>query len=173
MDIEIRQERPTDYKAVYALIQAAFSTAEHADGNEQDLVVALRRSRAFVPPLSLVAVADGKLVGHILFTEAKVGPAKVLVLAPLSVHPAYQRQGVGTVLIQAGHAAARALGYAYVVVLGSAAYYPRTGYVPAAQLGVEAPAGIPPENFMAIQLLEGAPPLSGPVTYAPEFGMDP
>ena len=94
--MNIRTERPDDYEAVYSLVEQAFASAEHSDGTEQDLVAALRKGEAFVPELSLVAEIDGKIVGHILFTEAKVGGDTVLVLAPLSVLPAYQRRGVGT-----------------------------------------------------------------------------
>ena len=63
--------------------------AEHSDGTEQDLVVALRKSDSFVPELSLVAEIDGKIAGHIMFTEGKVGNDKVLVLAPLAMAPEY------------------------------------------------------------------------------------
>ena len=101
--MKIRQEERKDYGEVYKLIREAFKTAEHADGNEQDLAEALRESRAFVPELSLVAEEHGEIIGHILFTEAKVGEDTVLALAPLSVKPGYQRQGVGAALIRQGH----------------------------------------------------------------------
>lgn len=165
----IRQETIDDYKEVYELITEAFATAEHADGNEQDLVVALRKGTAFIPELSLVAEIDGRLAGHILYTKAKVNDVEVLALAPLSVRPEYQRQGVGTALINEGHKIAKSLGYQYSVVLGSETYYPRVGYIPAQQLGIEVPEGFPAENFMAIQLQENAQPLNGTITYAEEF----
>ena len=169
--MKIRQETPKDYEEVYELIREAFASAEHADGNEQDLVEALRKGDAFIPELSLVAEEDGQLAGHILFTKAQVGEAEVLALAPLSVRPAFQRQGVGTALIEEGHRIARKMGYAYSIVLGSENYYPRLGYREAAGFGVEVPEGVPSANFMAIQLLEGAPALGGPVIYAEEFGL--
>lgn len=125
--MQIRQETPADYDQVYDLVQEAFASAEHRDGTEQDLVAALRRGGAFIPQLSLVAEADGQLAGHILFTEGEVGGVTVLILAPLSVRPAFQRMGVGTALIQEGHKIARALGYPYSLVLGSETYYPRSG----------------------------------------------
>lgn len=94
--MNIREERIEDYPAVYALIKEAFATAEHSDGNEQDLVVALRNNKeAFLPALSLVAEQEGEIVGHILFTKAKVADDAVLILAPLSVKPSCQRQGMG------------------------------------------------------------------------------
>lgn len=167
----IRQEEMNDYKEVYNLITEAFATAEHTDGNEQDLVVALRKGDAFIPELSLVAEVDNELVGHIMFTKAKVGNDIVLVLAPLSIKPQYQKQGIGTALINEGHKIAKALGFQYSLVLGSETYYPRVGYIPANQIGVEVPQGIPAENFMAIQLQEEAKKMSGSVTYAKEFGI--
>ena len=167
----IRQEQAEDYEKVYNLITAAFETAEHADGSEQDLAAALRQSDAFIPDLSLVAEIDGELAGHILFTKARVGNSEVLALAPLSVLPKYQRQGVGTALIAEGHRIAQKLGYPYSLVLGSETYYPRAGYLPAERLGVEVPDGFPPQNFMAIKLLEDAEPLCGAVVYAEEFGL--
>lgn len=169
--MRIRQEKPEDYEEVYELVREAFASAEHADGNEQDLVAALRKGKAFIPELSLVAEEGGRLAGHILFTRARVGEVEVLALAPLSVRPAFQRQGVGTALTEEGHRIARELGFPYSIVLGSENYYPRLGYREATGFGVEAPEGIPSANFMAIRLLEEAPALDGPVTYAEEFGM--
>nr|WP_243108396.1 N-acetyltransferase [Maliibacterium massiliense] len=154
----IRQETPQDFDAVYALVKRAFAQAPHRDGHEQDLVAALRSSDAFVPALSLVAASGDQLIGHVLFTEARVDNQPVLALAPLSVLPAYQRQGVGTALLREGHRIASALGYGYSVVLGDAAYYPRVGYAPAALLGIRAPFDVPAENFMAIRLRADAPP---------------
>ncbi len=167
----IRQATPSDYDEIYNLITNAFMTAEHADGNEQDLVVALRKGEAFIPELSLVAEVDKEFVGHILFTRAKVGLDDVLVLAPLSVKPEHQRKGIGTALINKGHQIAKEMGYQYSLVLGSELYYPRVGYVPAECFGIEVPEGVPSENFMAIKLQENAKPIHGEVTYAEEFGL--
>ncbi len=167
----IRQETSSDFDAVYTIVQEAFATAEHSDGNEQDLVTALRGSAAFIPELSLVAEADGKLAGYIMFTRGSVGAKTVLVLAPLAVLPEYQQHGIGSALIREGHRIAAELGYEYISVLGSETYYPRFGYVPAAQLGIKEPAGIPSANFMALKLRPEAPQLCGSLQYAGEFGL--
>ena len=71
----IRQERPEDYDTVYHVVKEAFENAEYTDGNEQNLVAALRKSKSFIPELSLVAVEDEKIVGHILFTKVSAQPA--------------------------------------------------------------------------------------------------
>ena len=171
MNMIIRRETPDDFEPIYAVIKAAFGSAEHADGNEQDLVNALRTGDAYLPELSLVAEIDGSIVGHIMFTKLRIGDSIQLALAPLSVLPAYQRQGIGMALIQAGHREARKLGYEYSVVLGSEAYYPRFGYSPAREQGILPPFDVPDENFMACKLAEHAHPVSGTVQYAKEFGI--
>lgn len=165
----IRQENKNDYEEVYNVIKTAFETAEHSDGNEQDLVVALRKSDNFIPELSLVAVMDNKIVGYILFTKIKMGKREELALAPLGVLPEYQKQGIGRTLIQEGNKKAKELGYHYSVVLGSDKYYPKFGYVSAKEYGIVAPFDVPDENFMAIKLNDTDIEIKGIVQYAKEF----
>lgn len=167
----IRQEGAEDRGQVYEVIKAAFASAEHSDGNEQDLVVKLRGSASFVPELSLVAVEEGGIVGHILFTKADVGGHTVLALAPLSVLPAYQRRGIGLALIAEGHRIAKGMGFHYSVVLGHAGYYPKAGYRPASRFGIEPPFDVPDENFMACRLDRDAGPLHGTIKYDMAFGL--
>lgn len=172
MTMIIRTEQPTDYKAVYYVVKNAFQTAEHSDGNEQDLVNALRQSTAFIPELTLVAEIGGAIVGHIMFTKLQIGKHTALALAPLSVLPKYQKQGIGTSLILEGHRIARKLGYSYSVVLGSEKYYPRMGYLPAEKFGIMPCFEVPSKNFMAYKLCDESPTISGVVKYAKEFGIN-
>lgn len=167
----IRKERPRDYDAIYLVVKEAFRSAEHADGNEQDLVALLREGESYIPELALVAEIHGEIVGHIMFTKAKVGESLVLALAPLSVLPGHQRKGIGTALVTQGHKIAKELGYGYSVVLGSEKYYPRMGYVPADTLGILPPFEVPKENFMAYKLRENAARIRGTMEYAKEFGL--
>ena len=170
--MEIRQEQAGDHNSVFQVVTEAFSSAEHSDGNEQELVTLLRATSSFIPELSLVAVEDGKIVGHILFTKITIGEHIELALAPLSVLPAYQRRGIGLSLIREGHRIAKQLGYDYSVVLGSPAYYPRAGYLPASLYGIEAPFEVQDEYFMAFKLQSDAPQVKGMVKYDPAFGID-
>lgn len=169
--LEIRQETKNDYEDVYDVIKTAFETAEHSDGNEQDLVVALRKSDKFIPNLSLVAVEDNKIIGYILFTKIKIGKYEEVALAPLAVLPQYQGKGIGRKLIESGHKIAKGLGYHYCVVLGSEKYYPKFNYVPAIQYRIKAPFEVPNENFMAIKLNDADIKIEGIVEYAKEFGI--
>lgn len=167
----IRQEKAEDYEAVYHVVKEAFQNAEHTDGNEHNLVAALRKSKAFIPELSLVALEDQRVVGHILFTKALVKEVEVLALAPLAVLPEYQNRGIGLSLIAEGHRAARRLGYGYSVVLGHPQYYPKAGYLPASRYGIRAPFPVADENFMAICLGAEQKQLDGTMEYDPAFGI--
>lgn len=167
----IRKAGTKDYEIIYLLVQQAFGSAGHADGNEQDLVNLLRKSEAYIPELSLVAEMGGKIVGHIMFTKAMVGNKAVLALAPLSVLPEYQKKGIGAALIKEGHRIAGELGYGYSVVLGSGEYYPKMGYLPADKFGIKPSFEVPNENFMACRLKEDAPGVNGIMKYAKEFGI--
>lgn len=169
--VRIRQEQGFDRAEVYEVVKTAFTSAEHSDGNEQDLVTALRDSSSFVPELSLVAEEDGRIVGHILFTKADVGGHTVLALAPLSVLPPHQRKGIGQALMAEGHRIAKKLGFDYSVVLGHAEYYPKAGYCPASRFGIKAPFDVADENFMAVKLNPGAAELHGTMRYDAAFGL--
>ena len=169
--LEIRQENKKDYEEVYDVVKIAFASAEHSDGNEQDLVVSLRKSKNFIPELSLVAIQDKKIVGYVLFTKINIGEYEELALAPLAVLPDYQKQGIGKKLIEKGHNIARKLGYHFSIVLGSENYYPKLGYVPANQYGIKAPFEVANKNFMAMVLNDFDKEIIGRVEYAKEFNI--
>lgn len=167
----VRREHASDYDEVYQVVRIAFESAEHSDGNEQDLVNALRNGNAFIPDLSLVAEEDDKIIGHIMFTRAYVNDSCVLVLAPLSVLPHYQNKGVGSALISEGHRIASSLGYEYSVVLGSPTYYSKFGYKSARKYGIIPPFDVSDEYFMAYQLNNHAKSLDGVLIYPNDFGI--
>ena len=172
--IQIRQEEERDYPAVKALIQAAFAAEPYSDQKEHLLVERLRRGLTFVPELSLVAEEAGKIVGHILLSLVAINDGTsefpALALAPVSVHPEWQRRGIGGQLIEAAHQKARAMGYKAVILLGHADYYPRFGYQQLGDYGITLPFEAPPENCMVLELEAGAlRGVSGQVVYPPAF----
>lgn len=157
--------------SILIIRQERFENAEYTDGNEQNLVAALRKSKSFIPELSLVAVEDEKIVGHILFTKAVVQGVEVLALAPLSVLPDYQNRGIGLSLMKEGHSIAHKLGYEYSVVLGHSKYYPKAGYIPASECGIKAPFEVDDESFMALNLNGSQNKLNGVIEYDKAFGI--
>ncbi|MEL6673213.1 MAG: N-acetyltransferase [Bacteroidota bacterium] len=174
MNLLIRQETPADYAQVESLIGAAFADVPYSDQSEPQLVARLRQGKEFQPQLSLVATQQEILVGHILFTPILVEGSRqhqgLLALAPVSVLPAFQGQGIGGKLIQRGHEIARELGYRGVVLVGHETYYPRFGYEEAATFGIKVPFEVPSANVMALALSEeGLSGISGTVVYPSAF----
>lgn len=168
--IIIRQEEQKDYKEVYQVVKEAFEKEEYSDKDEHNLVERLRKSQAFIEELSLVAEIEGEIVGHIMFTEIKIGSHTALALAPVSVSPDQQGLGIGSKLIIRGHEIAKELGYKAVVLLGHEGYYPRFGYKKASDYNIKAPFEVPDENFMVVELIEdGLKDIEGTVEYAREF----
>ena len=132
INLTIRQEKPADHKTVEAVVKAAFANEAMSDQTEHLLVQRLRKSDAFIPELSLVGELDRQLVGHILLTKIHIKDGEKrhpsLALAPVSVHPHFQKRGIGGKLILESHRIAKSLDYQSIVLLGHADYYPRFGY---------------------------------------------
>ncbi len=168
MNVLIRKEEKKDYKDIYLVNKLAFGQE-----NESRLVERIREGSSFIPELSLVAEASGKVVGHILFSEIKISGSSVfksLMLAPIAVIPGLQRRGIGTKMIKSGMELATELGYDSIVVVGHKDYYLRFGFKRASQWDIKFPFEVPDEAFMAIELAGGAlEGKSGTVIYPDEF----
>ena len=165
--MEIRPETPADYPAIADVLVAAFG-----QDAEARLVEKIRRSDRYIPDLTLVAELNGQIVGHILFSYIDlVGQETlpILGLAPLAVHPDYQRQGVGSALTQAGLEKAEARGEAIAIVLGHPPFYSRFGFEPTVHYGIESPFEVPAEFFRVKFLQPQLQRSSGKIIYPPAF----
>lgn len=167
----IRKEEKSDFNDVYNLIKNAFISAEHSDGDEENLVNRLRESKNFVDDLSIVALDDKKIVGYVLFTKVKIAEDYALALAPIAVCSEYQNKGIGRALIEYGHNKARELGFSHSIVLGDGNLYREFGYKTSEDYNVFAPFDVPKENFMILKLIEDKKDLNGIVKYAKEFNI--
>ena len=163
MMIEIREERPDDVATVREVNRRAFG--QDQEGN---IVDALRANGAAL--LSLVATLDGRVVGHIMYSPASVGGVAGAALGPMAVLPEYQRQGVGSRLVEEGNHRLKETGCPFVVVVGHADFYPRFGFGRAGARGVECEWEVPDEAFMLLVLDEARMwGVSGLVKYRHEF----
>lgn len=163
--LEIRPEQAEDVEAIEALTIAAFRSAAHADGREQDVIAGLRAAGAL--RVSLVAVEAGEIVGHVAVSPVTIadGSADWYGLGPISVAPTRQRQGIGSALMAAALEALRRRQAQGCVLLGDPAYYARFGFRSLPSLTLP---GVDAKYFQALPFSERMP--AGAVTYHAAFG---
>jgi putative acetyltransferase len=164
----IRNESGSDWAAISNVHKRAFD----ADG-EPRLVEALRAAGRLA--VSLVAVLDDTVVGHVAFSpvtiDAQIQPIVGLGLAPVGVLPGMQRRGIGSGLIRAGLDLCREKRAPFVVVLGHPGYYCRFGFKTATAWGIGNEYGAHDE-FMALELAPGGIPApAGIARYSAEFSL--
>ncbi|TDO07631.1 putative N-acetyltransferase YhbS [Bacillus subtilis] len=176
MEFFIRQELTHEYNTTEDIVKRAFLNEKYSDKKEHFLVNKIRKSDAFIPELSLVAVNGKGIVGHVLLSKIKIvdgdNAVDSLALAPVSVAPEYQRKGIGSQLIHVALKKAKELGYRSVIVLGHKDYYPKFGFKPASLWNIKAPFEVPDEVFMALELSKDSlENVKGVVHYSKAFSV--
>ncbi|MBV9874731.1 MAG: GNAT family N-acetyltransferase [Verrucomicrobia bacterium] len=153
----IRSETLNDHHAIREIHGLAFGGPVEAK-----LVDGLRQSGDAI--ISLVAERDSRVIGHVLFSQLKA-PMNALGLAPVAVHPSFQKQGVGLALIREGLAQAKEDGWMCVFVLGEPTYYARFGFRVENAKGYSSPYH--GDHFMAVPF--GDVPKAGEIVYPEPF----
>lgn len=163
-NLNIRPECDGDINAIEKINIAAFKSQPHSNQTEHKIVAELRTDNALYA--SLVAEVNNVIVGHIAFSKVKINDEFIgwYGLAPVSVDPAYQNQGVGSQLVLSGLNAIRELHAKGCVLLGEPEYYKRFGFKAHKELVFK---GVPPEYFQSL-LLSGDMP-NGNVEYHKAF----
>jgi putative acetyltransferase len=165
--MEIRAEQTTDIESIHQVNLAAFGRKSEADLVDQ--------LRGIPSTFSFVAIKSQQIVGHIFFSPVEIVGGNdedlhILGLAPVAVLPDFQRQEIGTLLIQHGLTECDRLGFQAIVLLGSPKFYSRFGFVTAKQKRLECEFSVPDEAFMVLELETGALDRSfGKVKYRSEF----
>lgn len=129
----IRNESKNEYREVEELTREAFWNLYVPGCNEHYLVHIMRDHEDFIPELDFVAEADGKIVGNVMYTKAKLvdeggNQRIVLTFGPISVLPEYQRCGIGKALLNRSFEIAVGLGYDAIVILGNPGNYVSRGF---------------------------------------------
>ena len=170
--ITIRPEEHKDYKSIISLILRSFQEGtDYSDGTDIiALVEEIRDSKYYIPELSFVAELSDIIVGHFLFSKFPLSPTKeggyvneenseIVMLAPVSVHADYFRQGIGTAMLNLGIEKVKELGYKGITVEGNYNFYNRIGFRTSSEYNIYPTSGYPmnePRCMMCQETYEGS-----------------
>ncbi len=181
MNFNIRNEHEKDYFAVENLTREAFWNIYHPGCNEHLLVHNLRDLPCFIKELDFVAESNGEIIGHIIYsksilTDQNQNIHEFASFGPISVHPEYQKTGIGKALIEHSLSMAKELGFKAIFITGNTEYYHRFGFETATDYGIHlkgTDANDKSEYFM-VKLLEpnALDDVSGIFEFDPCFDVD-
>lgn len=151
LSLTLRLERPSDAAAIEKLHERAFGPGRFAR-----TAFRVREGGRPFPQGNFVAFVATLIVGSVRMSPVTVGPRSALVLGPLTVDPAFEGRGVGSMLMQAAIDAAKESGETLIYLVGDEPYYRRFGFRRAPARGALLPGPVNPARFLALELVEGA-----------------
>jgi putative acetyltransferase len=160
MDMKIRRERENEYRAVEELTREAFWNLNFPGCVEHYCLHVMRDHPDFIPELDFVVEHDEKVIGNIVYARGRIIDAagtshQIVGFGPISVLPAYQRQGVGSALIKHSLEKAASLGFTAVLIYGDPRYYHRFGFRCAEKYDITTADGKYAVALMALELAPG------------------
>ena len=172
LKITIRPETHRDYKDIVSLVLRSFEEGtDYSDGTDiVALIEEIRDSEYYIPELSFVAELDGRIVGHFLFSRFPLSrtlqgghgganDTDIVMLAPVSVHIDFLRQGIGSAMIRLGIEKVREMGFSGIIVEGNYRFYNTVGFVTSSGHGIYPVSGYPmtePRCQMCMELSDGS-----------------
>jgi len=152
---------------IAALVLAAFRRRFGTGPEEVAILSALRRDGDVL--LELMAMEDGVILGHAMFSGMRATPddRRIAALGPVAVRIDRQREGIGGALIRAGLERCRRTGTQAVAVLGDPIYYALFGF--SAELAAPIACSFAGPHFQALELQIGALAGTTALHYAPAF----
>ncbi len=155
--IIIRNEEEKDYSIVEEMTRKAFYNLYIPGCTEHYLVHIMRKHNDFIPELDFVLELDGKIIGNIMYTKARLvdenGQEKeILTFGPLCIHSDYQRKGYGKKLLEYSFNKAISLGYDVIVIFGSPSNYVARGFKSCKKYNVCLEGGVFPSAMMVKEL---------------------
>lgn len=149
--VTLTPERSEHGPAIERLLEQAFGEERHHKTCQR-----LRDGRTPLHDLSLVALADGKLIGTVRLWPTLSGGRRVLLLGPLAVDRRWQDHGVGSRLMDEALRRAETVGEEAVILVGDASYYARFGFAQGPTSGLWLPGPVRPARFLAREFKAGA-----------------
>ena len=156
----IRREREEDFRRTEEAAREAFWNLYAPGASEHYIVHTMRTHTDFLADLSFVLDIDGRVEGGIFYTRSRIvtpqGFRPTVSFGPVFVAPAYQRQGLGRMLITRSLARARETGFSAVLILGYPQHYASYGFRSAKACGISMPDGQYHAGLLALPLQKGA-----------------
>ena len=154
--LTIRPETHADYKDIVSLVLRSFKEGtDYSDGTDiVALIEEIRDSEYYIPSLSFVAELDGRIVGHFLFSRFPLSETPqgghggafdtdIVMLAPVSVHADFLRQGIGSAMIRLGIEKVKEAGFSGITVEGNYKFYNTVGFRTSSEYGIFPVSGYP------------------------------
>lgn len=154
--VTIIRETSEHVEAINRLTVAAFAASDLGYNGEADLIDAIRDQCE--DPISLVAIEDSVVVGHILFSPSTIITASRTIyglgLAPMSVLPSHQGLGIGSFLVREGVRQIAESDSSFILVAGHPEFYSRFGFLPAQRYSITHGFTDMPQDILFIHLLD-------------------
>lgn len=159
-DYTIRRETSTDYRTVENLTREAFWNVYRPGCTEHYVLHCYREREDFVPELDLVMEKDGEIIGHVMYAKSKIHTdggkeVPIMTFGPISIAPAYKRQGYGTSLLRHSMEKAKEMGCGALAITGNIDFYGKSGFVVAKTKGIRYADNPVADYFLIAELIEG------------------
>ena len=159
-NIIIRNETPDDYRIVENLVREAFWNVYRPGCLEHYVLHTFRTDPAFVPELDLVMERSGEIIGHVMYVHSAIQTdngrlVPIMTFGPISIAPAYKRQGYGRKLLAYSMEKAREMGAGALAITGNIDFYGKSGFVVAKNCGIRYAEDPEAEYFLIAELEPG------------------
>ncbi len=172
-DLTVRAERAEDYHETELMTMRSFWNKYHPGCTEHNMIRVIRASGDYLPEISRVAEADGKIVGAVYYTRAWIVDGdrrhEVAMLGPLAVEPTYEGNGIGGTLIRETVKLAEAARIAGIILAGEPGYYPKYGFLRCADFGITDGEGNSYDAYMCLPLSDSFRTFRGHFAESPDF----
>ena len=156
----IRPETKDDYRAAENLAREAFWNVYRPGCMEHYVLHCYRDDPAFVPELDFVMELNGELIGQVIYVRSKIDcddgrKVPIMTFGPISIAPAYKRQGYGKQLLDYSMEKAKEMGAGALAITGNIDFYGKSGFVPAKTKGVRYADDPEADYFLIKELTPG------------------
>ena len=158
--ITFRLERESDYRETENLVREAFWNVYCPGCKEHYVLHCYRSDSAFVPELDFIMELDGNLIGQIIYVRSEIEcdngrKVPIMTFGPISIAPAFKRQGYGKQLLDYSMAQAQKLGVDALAITGNIDFYGKSGFVTAKTKGIRYADDPDADYFLIRELTPG------------------